>query len=266
MVFQDLLSFLWGLCLGSFANVLIHRVPQGQSWIRPRSHCPVCHIPIAFYDNIPILSFLRLQGLCRHCRAPIGWRYPTVELLCALATLWLWTQWTPRWGWILLSTTAMPLLLSLTAIDLKTFLLPDSLTWTLGALGLLAIPFSPILSGPLLPIQALQALWGGLAGWALMRFLAWIGERLFQKEALGAGDVKLMAAIGLWVGWKGVLVTLMLASCLGAFYGLILILGKKIHKRDPIPFGPFLALGFYFNLLFSPDRILRLFLINIFSP
>jgi len=238
---------LFGLALGSFANAAIHRIPMGLSLIRPGSRCPQCEHPIAFYDNIPVLSYLWLRGSCRHCRAPISIRYPCVEILMALWTLSLALIWYPQWTWIVFASTASVNLLIIGWVDFKTYLIPDSLSLAFFLTALAGAYWNPILRFGIVPWWgALMA--GSLTGFAFSWVLAWIGQKWLQQEALGGGDIKLLAGIGAWVGLSGVFHALLIASAAGSLYGLSLIFLKRLKRREPIPFGPFLALGTLFRL------------------
>ena len=250
---------LVGGCIGSFLNVVIARVPAGESIVHPRSRCPRCGAGIRWFDNLPVLSWLLLRGRCRACRAPISIRYPVVEALGVAAALLAWS----RHG---LSLQALgefafvATLIALAAIDLDTWLLPHALTWPLIGLGLVA-GAAGISAAPSLRASAL----GAALGWLSFALVSWIGEKLAKKEALGFGDVWLLSGLGAWFGVAALLPLVMLASIQGAVIGLALIaLGKAqpgataaepsadgapradedwVPPRNAVPFGPFLALG-----------------------
>jgi leader peptidase (prepilin peptidase)/N-methyltransferase len=215
-----------GACLGSFLNVVIARVPAGASIVRPGSRCPRCGTPIRWYDNIPVLSWILLRARCRTCRAPISVRYPAVELLGAGAA---WLALT-RHG---LSAAAAAevafalLLVALSFIDLDTWLLPHALTWPLIAAGLLAAALGV---APAASIRA-SAL-GALVGFAGFAAVAVVGKRLAGREALGFGDVWLLAGIGAWLGVAALLPVVLLASVQGAVVGLALI---ALGRAQPGP-------------------------------
>jgi leader peptidase (prepilin peptidase)/N-methyltransferase len=246
-ILLDLYAAAVGLVVGSFLNVVIHRLPRRQSTVLPRSRCPSCGAAISARDNIPLLSFLVLRGRCRHCRAAIGWHYPFVEALTAL----LFVACLERFGlgWHALVAAAFAsLLVALAGIDLEHFLLPDVLTLPGLAAGLAIAAWSPWL-----PWQdaALGALLGGgvlyllSTGWYLLR-----GE-----EGLGLGDVKMLAMIGAFLGWEGVLVTLLLGSSSGAVMGLALIAGGRLGLKSQLPFGVFLAAGALVALFVGPQMV-----------
>lgn len=241
------IAFIFGLCIGSFSNVLIYRLPRALSPVTPRSFCPHCNASIAFYDNIPLISFLRLKGRCRRCKAPISIRYPLVEFLTGILYAGLLWRWQDLGIWALFLMAATSTLLVISFIDLDTFLIPDILSLGLLAAGLGISFFNPILStkGGILKFAASAA--GAALGFATCWLTALLGEWLFKKEALGGGDIKLVAGVGACTGWLGAFDCLLIGSFLGALYGVTLLCQGKIGKRDPIPFGPFLSLGGIFN-------------------
>ncbi|MFH1619981.1 MAG: prepilin peptidase [bacterium] len=242
-----LLSVVFGLMIGSFLNVCIYRMQREQSIIRPRSRCPACGASIAWYDNIPVISFLLLGGKCRNCSAAVSWRYSLVELLCALMAMGLVHRWQGQWLWLAGVFICACMLFIITFIDLDTFLIPDELSLGLVITGLVFSFVNPYLSGSLW-LKPVYSLAGGAVGFILMWFLAVSGEKIFKKEAVGGGDLKLLAGIGAMLGWQGAASTLLLASFLGSVYGLSLMAMKKARRDDPIPFGPFLAAGAMINL------------------
>jgi leader peptidase (prepilin peptidase)/N-methyltransferase len=250
---------LLGASVGSFLNVVIARVPAGQSIVRPRSRCPGCHAEIRWFDNLPVVSWLLLRGRCRACRAPISIRYPIVELMGAVIALLAWSRHGLSFD-ALAELAFVSVLVALAAIDLDTWLLPHALTWPLIALGLGAAAVG-ISAAPSLTSSAL----GAAIGWGSFALIAWIGERLARREALGFGDVWLLAGLGAWCGVAALLPLVMLASIQGAVVGLALIaLGKAqpgrpaaeppadgslradedwVPPKNAVPFGPFLALA-----------------------
>jgi leader peptidase (prepilin peptidase) / N-methyltransferase len=244
-----------GLVIGSFLNVVIHRLPRmlEAEWedqaaelrgeapatrarynvITPRSHCPHCSRPLAVHHNIPVLSWMFLKGRCAHCSTAIPARYPLVEVaagLLAAAAVW-------RYGATVAGAGAMLLgffLIALTFIDLDTQLLPDDLTLPLLWLGLL---FN--LGGTFAPLA--DAVIGAMAGYLALWAVYWLFKFATGKEGMGYGDFKLLAALGAWFGWQALPAILVLAAVAGAIVGLFLIVFRN-HQRDvPIPFGPYLA-------------------------
>ena len=245
------LAFLLGSILGSFLNVVAFRLPREESLVLPGSRCPRCGGPIAFYDNIPILSWLLLQGRCRRCRGRISWRYPAVEFVTAFVSAALWLRWRQSPGWAAAAVLASGGLIAITLIDWDTFLIPDSLSLGLLAAGLLVSPINPIFASPGGWLHACGTSFrGGLVGFALCWAVAELGERIFKKEAMGGGDIKLLAAVGAWTGGLGAFDCLMVGSLLGSAYGLSQIIRGTLRRSDPIPFGPFLGAGAMLNLFY----------------
>ncbi|WP_242342617.1 prepilin peptidase [Anaeromyxobacter terrae] len=221
-----------GAVLGSFLNVVIARVPAGLSIVRPGSRCPRCGRPIAWYDNVPVLSWLVLRGRCRGCALPISIRYPLVELLGAAAGYLAWR----RHGVSADAGTELALVLALLAlafIDLDTWLLPHAITWPLLGAGVLAsaLGWSPA------PSLA-SSLRGAAAGWGTFALLSWGGEKVLRKEALGFGDVWLLGGLGAWLGLGALLPVVLLASVQGSVVGIALVLlGKGETGERPLSPG-----------------------------
>ncbi len=238
-----------GACLGSFLNVVIFRLPREESVVWPGSRCPRCGGAIAYYDNIPIVSWILLRGRCRACSGKISARYPAVELLTALACLSLWLRWRNP-AWVFAASLATAGLTAVAFIDWDTFLIPDELSLGLCALGVLASCVNPLLGSAALWGRAVASLGGAAFGFALCWAIAALGERLFKKEAMGGGDIKLLAAIGSWSGVLGVFDCVLIASLAGVLYGGTLMAQKKLKRDEPIPFGPFLALGAAVNFFY----------------
>ena len=241
------LAFLFGSLYGSFLNVVVHRLPREESLVRPRSRCPHCRRTIAWFDNVPILSWLILRGRCRRCRKPISARYPLVEAATGALAAALSRRWPADPAWAAAAVLACGALLAVALIDWETFLIPDELSLGLVAAGVLCAPLNPYFAGGAWWTSALWSLAGGAAGLALGWGLAAAGEAMLKKEALGGGDVKLLAAVGAWAGAIGAFDCLLIGSTLGSIYGLRLILAGRARRSDPIPFGPFLAAGAAFN-------------------
>ncbi|MGH7483769.1 MAG: prepilin peptidase [Longimicrobiales bacterium] len=225
------LTAVLGAMLGSFLNVCIHRWPLDQSVVRPRSRCPGCERPIAWYDNVPIVSWLLLRGRCRGCGERISIRYPLVELGAAL----IWVYAVARFGpgvEALRSALFMTLLLGIGLTDARHYIIPDE--FSLGGLGIgLALAGWP--GGFPLARAAL----GAALGFALLWAVAWLGERIFQKPAMGGGDLKMMAMIGAFLGPIGVLLTIFL----GALSGTLIFGPISLRTQKLVPFGIFLAIG-----------------------
>jgi leader peptidase (prepilin peptidase)/N-methyltransferase len=240
-------SFVFGLIIGSFLNVCVSRLPQNISIVRPPSRCPKCLAPIKFYDNIPVISFLLLRGRCRSCAAPISLKYPAVELFSALLTACFAVKWYGSPLWLAVALAAVYILTLTALIDLETMLIADASSYALGALGLAGSFINPYFSGTV-PERLKYSLLGGAFGAAIIWLMAVIGKKIYKKDAVGEGDIFLMAGIGALTGWQGVLTTLVMASFFGSAYGITLLLLKKAERFSSIPFGPFLAMGAIINL------------------
>ncbi|MET7015197.1 prepilin peptidase [Uliginosibacterium flavum] len=261
-----------GLCVGSFLNVVIHRLPKmlERSWQEdaaelrgepapdspkislsmPRSRCPHCGHLITAMENIPLLSYLVLRGKCRHCRAPIGIRYPVIELLTALLSAAVAWKFGPTWqtaGALLLIWA----LVVLTFIDLDTFLLPDDITLPLLWLGL-ALNINQVFVA--LDAAVIGAILGYLSLWSVY----WLFKLVTGKEGMGYGDFKLLAAIGAFLGWQALPAVIMLSSVVGACVGISLMVFAKHGRETPIPFGPYLAAAGILALFFG-ETLSKLF-------
>lgn len=244
--------FLSGLATGSFLNVCIYRIPREISINSPRrSFCPSCSQPIKAYDNIPIVSYLILRGRCRQCGEKISIRYPVVELLTALAFVLM----LAKFGISLYFFSAIvfiSLLIAISAIDLDFYIIPNSLVFTgLIAGFLLAITISLIEKDTSYLIDRLL---GAMLGAAMISLLALIGRLVFHKQAMGMGDLKLMAMIGIFLGvFPHMLIVLVSSAFIGSTVGVFLILLSKreFKSKSEIPYGPFLSTGAVFSLLYG---------------
>lgn len=237
-VVQGIFVFAFGLCVGSFLNVVIVRLPRGRSLISPGSRCGFCRSALVWHSNIPILGFLKSAGQCQKCGHPYSVRYLLIELLTALLFLAVWAQ----YGWsekTILISAFVGALIAMTFIDLEFRIIPDSIS--LGG-WFVALVFAA-LQVPDFPLSLSDAIIGSAVGYGFF----WIASRVFywktQEVGLGEGDVKLMGFIGAFVGFSGVLTTILVGSILGVAVGLTLMLVQGKGRRYPIPFGPFLALG-----------------------
>jgi len=240
----------YGMVFGSFLNVVVHRLPRGMSLLRPGSHCPACGTPVRWFDNVPVLSYLLLGGRCRACRVAISPRYPLVELASGALTVAV----VARFGLTLSGLEAMllvMLLLPLAFIDLEHHLLPDVLTLPGIAVGL-----AGSLVGGLVPL--FDAATGAAVGAAVPYAVIVIYRWLRGAEGMGLGDVKLLAMIGAFLGWRGVLLTLGLAATAGALLGLTLIALGRGRRDTELPFGTFLAFAAMI-VLFAGNRLLIVF-------
>lgn len=242
---RGLLILLLGACVGSFLNVVIYRVPEGLSLLHPPSRCPHCLTPLKPYDNIPVLGWLWLKGRCRYCQAPIANRYPLIEALtaCLFLLTFVVFGWTFKTlGYCLL----LSWLLSLAIIDLDLMILPNPLTQSGVIAGWLfhtglgywsAQHWTGAITG------FMDGFLASVLGILLLDGIRLAGTAVFRQEAMGGGDPKLSALIGAWLGWKLMLLSCFLACLVGSIIGIGGMRLGLIGKRQPIPFGPYLALG-----------------------
>ncbi|MBM2885137.1 prepilin peptidase [Chromobacterium phragmitis] len=278
-------AVIFGLMVGSFLNVVIHRMPRmlenefladsvcylaesdrfpalklaaqgameelteapGYNLWRPASHCPSCGAAVRAWQNIPLLSYALLRGRCAACRVGISPRYPLVESLCGV--LFGFLAWKLGWGWPLFGAMALSAaLLALTFIDLDTQLLPDGLTLPLMWVGLL---FN--LHGGLVPLS--DAVLGAACGYLAL----WLVYQLFKlatgREGMGYGDFKLLAALGAWLGWGMLPLIILLSSLVGAVCGLAMMAASRVGRGQPIPFGPYLAAAGWIALVWGPQIV-----------
>lgn len=238
-----LLVFLGGGCLGSFLNVCIYRIPLEQSVVRPGSHCPKCRHPIAWYDNIPVLSYVVLRGKCRHCQTRISPRYALVETLTAVLFLGIWVKygWSPLTPVYLLVTFGLILA---TFVDFDHFIIPDRVSIGGMLLGLICSAAVPELHGSVRVLDSVvSSVIGLVVGGGVLWLVAVVGKMAFRKDAMGFGDVKLLGAIGAFMGWEGVLFTIMLSSLAGSAVGLLFIATSRHEWQSRIPYGPYLSLA-----------------------
>lgn len=240
---QLFIVFVLGAALGSFINVVIYRLPRGESLVAPGSRCPRCGAPIRPADNIPLLSFLLLRGRCRACRAAIGWRYPLVEAVAGALLALVWWRFAPAGLWPITAAALFSLsLLAVFFIDLDHRIVPNAITYpgvAAGlALALLQQRFAPSLAAAL--------------GAGAFFFVIAVASR----GGMGGGDIKLAAMMGAFLGWPATLVAVLSAFVLGAAAGLALIAAGRRSRKDAIPFGPALAVGGMVALL-AGDVLLR---------
>jgi leader peptidase (prepilin peptidase)/N-methyltransferase len=239
--YLTLLAFFFGACWGSFLNVCIHRIPREESVVTPRSHCPGCGHLIAWYDNIPLLSWLALRARCRSCGTRISARYFLVELLTAVLFLMVWN----RYGFDLRTPIYWVVVFGLvlgTFVDLEHMIIPDRCTIGGMILGVAASAAAPVLHDTDSHLRSVVvSLIGLAAGFGSLWLVGQIGRWIFKKDAMGFGDVKLMGAIGAFFGAPAVLFTIMVSALLGSVAGVAMILlgGKEWQSR--IPYGPYIA-------------------------
>jgi len=234
MTFQLLLGAAIGLCIGSFLNVVIYRVPIGQSIVTPPSRCRKCGYQLQWYDNIPVLSWLFLRGRCRKCGVGVSMQYPIVELITgALFVLVIWM--TPPGPLLATRLTLVCILIALFGIDLEHQILPNVITLPGIAIG--------VLLSLIAPPGWKDALVGVLLGGGVLYAIAGAYYLWRREEGMGMGDVKMLAMIGAFLGWKAVLVTLVLSSFAGAIIGVALMAAQRGTMKFALPFGTFLAIG-----------------------
>lgn len=266
---------IFGLIVGSFLNVVIHRLPimmesqwQQQSeailhpekepehlpaynLVVPASTCPSCQHKIRAWENIPVISYLFLRGKCSACRTPISLRYPAIEILSAVMTVviglaygfTLHTLIFCLFGWSLLA---------LTMIDYDTQLLPDDITLPLLWAGLIVNSFG-------LVVTLEQALWGAIVGYLSLWGVYWVFKLVTGKEGMGYGDFKLLAALGAWLGWMKLPLIILLSSLVGTIAAVLLIVSKRQERSNPIPFGPYLAIAGFIALIWG-DKLINAYL------
>jgi leader peptidase (prepilin peptidase) / N-methyltransferase len=260
-----------GLLIGSFLNVVIHRLPKmlERQWAleaaeisgqpaaeqpdltlwRPRSRCPHCGHRIAWYENIPVLSYMWLRGKCSNCGAGIGLRYPVVELACTVLMAWCGWRFGPTWA-ALAWAGFCAALLALALIDWDTTLLPDDITLPLVWAGLIAAAWG------LTRLSLPDALWGAVGGYISLWAVYWLFKLATGKEGMGYGDFKLFAALGAWLGWQALVPIIVLASVVGAVVGIGMKLSSSLREGGYVPFGPFLAGAGLLALVLGPGSVM----------
>ena len=245
------ISIIFGALVGSFLNVCIFRLPKEESIIWPGSHCPHCKKPIKFYDNIPLISYLLLKGRCRYCKGSISLQYPLVEGITALSSLFLIIKFGPSLSYLFYFAFVAALIV-ITVIDLYHQIIPDAISLPGIGVGLLASLIIP-------QITFSNSLIGILLGGGSLFIVATFYQWLFKREGMGGGDIKLLAMIGAFLGWKAVLLTILLSSLIGSVTGILMMVVKGKDFKYAIPFGPFLSLGAVISLFYG-EEIVRWYL------
>lgn len=233
----------FGLCVGSFLNVVIYRLPREESVVFPASHCPSCHANLRWYHNIPVFSFLFLRGKCFFCQKKISIRYPIIEIITAIFFVIAVTREPLPIAWPFHFFFLGALIVS-TAIDLEHWIIPDLVTLPgilLGLLGSILIPERSFLDGII----------GVFVGGGILFAIAWIYTTITKKDGIGGGDIKFLAMVGAFLGAKGALETLVLSSFVGSILGIFLIIFRGKGGKTAIPFGPFLSGGAFCAFLFG---------------
>jgi leader peptidase (prepilin peptidase)/N-methyltransferase len=257
--FLNVYVFVLGAVVGSFLNVCISRLPDRQSIIKPRSRCPKCENAIAWYDNLPIISFIILRAKCRHCGEPISFQYPIVEFLTAALFVLIMHNFTNITA-IAIYMVFTCALIVITFIDIEHYIIPDEISLPGIVIGLLlSLLPETVTDGQLVTSSVLDSLIGCIVGGGLLFLTGLFSLVAFKKEGMGGGDVKLMSMVGAFLGWKMALMTIVLGSVFGASVGITLILLRLKAREDYIPFGPYLALGAFLSMMWG-DQILTAYL------
>ncbi len=242
-IYFGVLAFFFGACVGSFLNVCIYRIPREESVVHPRSHCPQCGKMIAWFDNIPLFSYVALRAKCRNCGLHISSRYFLVELLTAVLFLLVWLRYgmdviTPIY-WLIISGLVLG-----TFVDFEHMIIPDRVSLGGMVAGLICSALAPSLHGETEWHRAvIVSLIGLAAGSGSLYSVGVLGKLAFKKDAMGLGDVKLLGGLGAFLGWQAVVFTIMVSSLFGSIVGVSLIVSRKKEFQSRIPYGPYLALA-----------------------
>ncbi|MEI6608237.1 MAG: prepilin peptidase [Deltaproteobacteria bacterium] len=256
-MFLNSFAFIFGAVVGSFLNVCIFRIPAKASIIKPLSQCPHCHHPVRFYDNIPLISYIVLRGKCRDCGGKISWRYPVVELITAILSLLLFLRFGLTFNFLIFFVFTAVLIV-ITFIDLDHQIIPDVLTlpgipiFFLAAIFLVKNPWK---------VPWMEALIGLLIGGGMLFTIAYIYQLITKREGMGGGDIKLLAMIGGFLGWKSLIFILLVSSFSGAIVGIAAMVIQKKDMKYAIPFGPFLSAA-AIAYLFWGDAFMRVLILG----
>jgi leader peptidase (prepilin peptidase)/N-methyltransferase len=250
-VFDTIFIFVLGILLGSFANVIIFRIPKHKSIVTPRSHCQSCGKTVLWYDNIPIFSWILLKGQCRFCKSKFSIRYPLVEFLMGVMFAIVFLK--VGWSWTLLEYLIFVFFgISSSFIDLDHFILPDIFTVGGIIIGLIGAFINP-------EREFLSAVYGILVGGGFLLLVAYGYFWLRGEEGMGGGDIKLLGWIGAVFGWQSIPFVVMVSSLLGSIVGIIVMIKSKKGLKTQIPFGPYLVLAAILYIFFGPDFGLSIF-------
>lgn len=247
--------FIYGLCVGSFLNVCIFRIPASHSVIKPRSTCPKCKTILKSYDNIPVISYLLLGGKCRNCKTGISFRYPLTELLTGI--LWVFTY--LKFGLsaeFFIYALFISTLLTISFIDLDHQIIPDRISLPGIPVFFIAAVFLP---SPSITDSIIRSLIGVVAGGGSLLLVAWSYELITGNEGMGGGDIKLLAMIGGLIGVRGILFTIFAASAIGTVIGLTVMVITRNNLKYAIPFGPFLSAGAVLYIFYG-EKIIHWYL------
>lgn len=254
--FTGAVIFALGLLWGSFANVVIYRLPEGKSVVTPRSACPKCQQPIAWFDNVPVLSWLFLRGKCRGCKTTIPWRYPLVELIMGVSFFGVFYK--LGFSWFTLECIIFVFgLIVVSFIDLDHMILPDSFTLSGIVIGLAGAFLNP-------ERELLSSFLGVLMGGGFLWAVAYIYYLIRKEEGMGGGDIKLLAWIGAVLGWTSVPFVILVSSIIGTLVGVLAALKTKGGMKTAIPFGPYLALAAILYI-FAGEELTKWYF-NLFIP
>lgn len=234
------LSGIFGAVVGSFANVCIVRMPLDQSIVKPGSHCPKCSHVLSWWENIPVFSFLFLKGKCRGCKTPISWLYPSVEILCSAIAIFTWWYFAHPLKFFLYYCFFLVPLVIITFIDIAHRIIPDEIS-----IGGIFVGFAVhvILSDGKYGAAAIDSLIGILAGGGSLFLIAYSYEKLKKVEGLGGGDIKLLAMLGAFLGWKATIFIVLFSSIIGSVFGIIIMMILRKNLKYAMPFGPFIAIA-----------------------
>jgi leader peptidase (prepilin peptidase) / N-methyltransferase len=246
-VIYPFFAFVFGMVVGSFLNVCICRMPKNESIVSPPSHCPHCSYQIRWYDNIPLVSYLILRGKCRGCGAHISFQYPLVELLNGVLTLLLFLRFGPTLAFAVLFLFCSALVV-ITFIDIEHQIIPDEIS-------LPGIVVGFVLSFFLVGHSWLNSLLGILLGGGSLLLVAYSYQRLTGKEGMGGGDIKLLAMMGAFLGWKAMPFIIFASSLIGSLIGVSIMLLQKKDSKLAIPFGPYLAFGAVLYIFYGKSLI-----------
>lgn len=252
MIF-NCLAFIFGAAIGSFLNVCIFRIPAKESIVKPLSQCPRCHHPIRIYDNIPIVSFIILRAKCRDCGEKISWQYPLVELITGLLALLLFMKSGLTLDFLVFFIF-IAVLIVISFIDLNHQIIPD-------IISLPGIPVFFLAAVFIVKVPWHEALIGLLVGGGLLFAIAFVYEWIAKREGMGGGDIKLLAMIGGFLGWKSLIFVLLFSSFAGALVGIAVMIVKKQDMKYAVPFGPFLSAAAV-TYLFWGDAFMRFLFIR----